>query len=221
MRELCFLKGFTFYFILFIVAFSSCSKPVQKETEVYANDFEQGSLTGIDNGSLMEYKGSTVLGNYHNDGFSLLLTDLPKHDLIKVSFDLFIHDSWDGNKTGIDDVDGPDIWEMRMDKETYVYTTFSNTPCEEPWYCPTQSYPANFPNNNQGAMSGAFRKGLAGLCHPESRTTWYKITKTIAHEDRKFLMECLDQLVQLNAADPKCDESWSVDNIRITAITLD
>lgn len=221
MRKLCFIKSFSFYFIFLIIAFSSCSKQVQKETEVYSNDFEQGSLTGIENGFLMEYYGSTVLGNYHDSGFSLLLTDLPKHDLITISFDLFIHDSWDGNTTGIDDVDGPDIWEMRVDGKSYVYATFSNTPCESQWYCPTQSYPANYPNNNQAAKSGAFNTNMESLCHPGSSTTWYKITKTIAHDDRKLVMECLDQLVQLNAGDPKCDESWSVDNIKITAITLD
>jgi hypothetical protein len=62
---------------------------------------------------------------------------------------------------------------------------------------------------------------LPGACHPEGTTTWYKITKTISHKKSKLLLQCVDQLVQKNTDDPNCDESWSVDNIKVNAIKLD
>lgn len=222
MRKLDFLKAFLFYSLLFMIAFSSCSKQVEKETEVYFNDFEQADLTGIENGVLLEYNQSTVLGNYNNSGFTLRVTDLPTHDLIKVSFDLLIHDSWDGNKLGIGDVDGPDIWELIIEDQVYIHTTFLNMDCinANGMFCPPQSYPADYPNNNNYPRKGASKINLPGVCHPEGMTTLYKITKTVAHSKDEVKIQGLDQLLQLNAEDPKCDESWSVDNIRISTITF-
>lgn len=223
MGRLGYYKSFISLFFILIFSISSCSKTVQKETEVYFNDFETRDLTGVSNGSLVDYNGSTVLGRYNQSGFELLLTDLPKHDLIQISFDLFIHDSWDGNKLGVDEVDGPDIWQMLVDEEMYINASFSNIACVNTngVFCPPQSYPANYPNSNNYPRSGAYNVNLPSACHPEGTTTWYKITKTISHSRSKLLLQCVDQLVQKNADDPNCDESWSVDNIKITAIKLD
>jgi hypothetical protein len=216
-------KGFTSLIFILIFTISSCSKTVQNETEVYFNDFETGDLSSISNGYLYEYNGSTVLGRYNQNGFELLLTDLPTHDLIQISFDLFIHDSWDGNKLGIDEVDGPDIWQLLIDEEMYINASFSNIACVNAngMFCPPQSFPENYPHNNNYPRKGAYRVNLPGACHPNGTTTWYKITKTISHSRSKLLLQCVDQLVQKNTDDPNCDESWSVDNIKINTIKLD
>lgn len=223
MRRLGYNSGFISLVLILAFVFSACSKIVQKETEVYFNDFETGDLNGIVNGYLYEYNGSTVLGRYNQSGFELLLTDLPRHDLIQVSFDLFIHDSWDGNKLGIEDVDGPDLWKMLVDEELYINASFSNIACVNAngMFCPPQSYPANYPNNNNYPRKGAYKVDLPAACHPNGTTTWYKVTKTISHSKNEILLQCIDQLVQKNADDPNCDESWSVDNIRINTIKLD
>ena len=223
MRRLGYNSGFISLVLILAFVFSACSKIVQKETEVYFNDFETGDLNGIVNGYLYEYNGSTVLGRYNQSGFELLLTDLPSHDLIQVSFDLFIHDSWDGNKLGIEDVDGPDLWKMLVDEELYINASFSNIACVNAngMFCPPQSYPANYPNNNNYPRKGAYKVDLPAACHPNGTTTWYKVTKTISHSKNEILLQCIDQLVQKNADDPNCDESWSVDNIRINTIKLD
>ncbi len=216
-------KRFTSLIFILLFTLSSCSKTVQKATEVYFNDFETGNLDDIKNGYLYEYNGSTVLGRYNQSGFELLLTNLPTHDLIEISFDLFIHDSWDGNKLGIDGVDGPDIWKMLIDEELYINASFLNIACVNAngVFCPPQSYPANYPNSNNYPRKGAYRINLPGACHPEGTTTWYKITKTISHSKSTLLLQCVDQLVQKNTDDPNCDESWSIDNIKVNAIKLD
>jgi hypothetical protein len=211
--------------LLFIVPFIliSCSTHVSNEVTVYTNDFESSNLSNIGNGIIEQFNGSAVLGRYNNNDnkgyFNLSLNNLPKHDLITISFDLYIHDSWDGNKTA---PDGPDIWQMLVDGNRYIYTTFSNFPCGVNEFCSPQSYPLDYPNNYNNPKAGAYRTDLPGVCHlaGPNGTTQYKITKTFRHTNNTLLLECSDKLVQPNAPDPKCDESWSVDNINVKAITL-
>ncbi|WP_157274866.1 hypothetical protein [Pedobacter sp. Leaf194] len=201
--------------------FGSCAKEVKNEQEVYFNDFESSNLSKIANGTVESYNNTKVLGRYNASGFDLDLTDLPQHRLVEISFDLYIHDSWDGNKTS-NGIDGPDIWKMIVDGNLYVNTTFSNSGCDA-LGCPPQSYPADFPNSNNDPKTGAANPNLPGVCNLAGKlggTTMYRITKVIEHKNASLILQCRDQLVQTNTSDPKCDESWSVDNIRIKTINL-
>jgi hypothetical protein len=212
--------------LLLVISFIfvlSCKTHVRNEVFIYTNDFETNNLSGITNGYITLYNGSAVLGQYNrvsNKGyFNLALSNLPKHDLVTISFDLFIHDSWDGNKQ---EPDGPDIWQMIVDNDTYINTTFSNESFIPGNFVSPQSYPFNYPNNYNNPRNGAYSVDLPGICHlaGPGGTTKYKITKTFSHTSSTLLLQCLDKLVQNNSSDPKCDESWSVDNINIKAITL-
>lgn len=202
------------------VFIGSCKNQVKSEKEVYNNDFEAHNLSGITNGMISQFNNSAVLGQYNNGNFGLLLNNLPKHDLITISFDLYIHDSWDGNKSS---PDGPDIWEMLVDGSPYINTTFSNVACVAGNFCSPQSYPADYPSNYNNPKTGAYRVDLPGVCsmkNDANGTAMYKIEKTFRHSNSTLLLQCLDKLVQANTSDPKCDESWSVDNISVKAITL-
>ena len=202
-------------FLLFL----SCKQHVQSEVEVYNNDFETSDLTNIKGGVVGQFNGSKVLGQYNNGDFTLSLNNLPSHDLITISFDLFIHDNWRGELLP----DGPAIWQMQIDGGPYINTTFSNLACPVGNICPPQSYPDNYPNNNHNPRSGASRTDLPGVCSMKSDpngTTMYKITKTFKHSDKSLSLECLDKLDQKDYSDPKCEKSWSVDNINIKVVTL-
>ena len=206
------------FFLSFLV--NSCKSKIQSEVIVYNNAFEGNNLSGIKDGVITQFNNTTVLGQYNNGGFSLNLNDLPRHHLITVAFDLYIHDSWDGNKLG---ADGPDIWQMLIDNNTYIDASFSNIECIAGNICPPQSYPLNYPNNYNNPKKGAYQTDLPGVCHlvnSPNGTTLYKITKTFKHSGNTLLLQCLDKLVQTNTSTPKCDESWSVDNIIIKATTL-
>jgi len=206
--------------ILFLILLNSCKNQVKSEVEVYNNDFETNNLTNITNGVISQFNGTGVLGTYNKGGFILRLGNLPKHNLITISFDLYIHDTWDGNKPP---PDGPDIWQMLVDDSTYINATFSNDPCLAGNLCAPQSYPLNYPNNFNNPKAGAYRKDLPGFCSMKSNpigTTQYKIVRTFTHTNSTLVLQCLDKLVQTNTTDQKCDESWSVDNINIKAITL-
>jgi len=209
-------------FSLLIILFFSCNTKVNKQATVYSNDFENNNLANISNGVITQYNGTSVLGQYNNGYFTLSLNNLPQHDVITVSFDLYIHDSWDGNKTA---PDGPDIWEMLVDGGVYINTTFSNDPCGAGYFCSPQSYPFDYPNSYDNPKAGAFRTDLPGVCSYAGIIGWttqYKITKTFKHSSSTMILQCLDKLVQSNIAENlrKCDESWSVDNIVVQAYTL-
>ncbi|MCJ8209808.1 hypothetical protein MUY27_08815 [Mucilaginibacter sp. RS28] len=201
---------------------NSCAKQVKTDTVVYSNDFESGNLKDITSGTIEVYNGTHVLGRYNKGSFTLNLNGLPKHDIIKISFDLYIHDSWDGNRSFADNAYGPDMWKMQVDNQTYINTTFSNDTCQPGYICPAQSYPLDYPANNN-PKTGAFRTDLPGVCtqQPGVRvTTQYKIEKTIVHNAGSVKLQCLDELIDKYEADQKCSESWSIDNLVVKAIAL-
>jgi hypothetical protein len=208
------------FFIIPFILFISCNTHVSNQVVVYNNDFESGNLSNISEGVISQFNGSAVLGNYNKGYFILTLNNLPKHDLITISFDLYIHDTWDGNKLP---PDGPDLWEMDVDRNSFISASFSNDPCIYGNFCNPQSYPLDYPNNYNNPKTGAYRTDLPGFCSKVNVPNWttqYKITKTFKHTNNTLMLQCIDKLVQTNTPNPKCDESWSVDNINIQAITL-
>jgi hypothetical protein len=217
------LKNLYFLLLFFITTlFLSCAKDVKSETVVYNNDFESANLNNINDGTITVFNGTHVLGRYNSGGFSLTVPNLPKHDLVEVSFDLYIHDSWDGNNVD-NGYSGPDLWNLVLDGGVYIHTSFSNSACGVGVFCTPQAYPNNYPNNNNNPKAGAYRTDLPGACYMASNpngTTEYKITKQISHTDKTLLLQCLGDLVQKGNPDPLCDESWSIDNLNIKVITL-
>ena len=205
-----------------IIFLTSCHKEIQSEKEVYRNDFESADLNDIEGGQINTFNASKVIGFYNNGGFKIVLSGLSAHELVKVSFDLYVHDTWAGNNTGEKDiVDGPDLWQMLVDNEIFINTTFSNSGCF-PTYCLQQSYPKNFPFHHD-AGTGASRNDLPGRCHLKNvtgGTSLYNIEKYINHNGSNLEIEFRDLLKQNNAADMLCDESWSMDNLIISTTTL-
>lgn len=217
-----YIKQSLFFILLGVVFISSCAKQAKSDTEVYHNDFESGDLSKITSGTIEVYNGSHVLGRYNKGGFIVNLSNLPKHDAIKISFDLYIHDSWDGNATYADGGFGPDFWKMLVDGQTVINTTFSNYNCPAGLFCQPQSYPQNYPSTNN-SKEGAYRTDLPAVCTQQTdfkATSQYKIQKTITHSGSSFKLECMDQLIDKFDQDQKCSESWSVDNLVIKAVSL-
>ena len=159
------------FILVILITINSCSYPEMIRNElIYFNDFEDKLLSNIDGGDIISFNNTSVIGNFNNDGFTLFLDDVGDHDYVFISFDLYIHGSWDGNLNGFLDNDKADKWIMEFKPDMNLFkdpssdnftTTFSNSPC---WsnYCLRQSYPESYPfENNQ---TGSFKTDLSEIC---------------------------------------------------------
>lgn len=201
----------------------SCGE-MQREMILFQSSFEQDSLPGeVINGKREVFNGTGVLGRYEAGGFEIQLKDLPKHDMIRISFDLYIHDSWEGNAAA---PNGRDIFIMNIDGWSSIYASFANKAS-----CPTcpQSYPTVQPRyeNNQfiffdnPANANAVRTDLPGACELKDvrgGTVMYRIVKVFDHKGSTLKLGCFAQLEHPDPASKLCNESFSVDNMEIKAI---
>ena len=211
------------FLILIIITFisNSCSYPEMVRNElIYQNDFENSDLTKIDGGGLSSFNNTTVLGDFNNDGFILFLDDVCSHDYIFIYFDLYIHGSWDGIIEF-----NPEMDLFKDPSSNNFITTFSNSPCW-PNYCLRQSFPESFPFENN-PKSGSFKVNLPSKCSNNffgGPTTLYQLEKGFKSSGNNIVLKFYDELYQPNAIDKdgvpqnKCDESWSIDNIKVRLI---
>jgi len=225
------LKIFIVFFLI-----DSCSYPeISKDKLIYDNDFESGNLTEIDGKSTFTFNNTTVLGDFNNDGFTLHLEDTGDHDYVFISFDLYIHGTWDGNSNRFTENDKPDKWIMELDPDVDLIkdisrdrfvTTFSNSPCFSS-YCLKQSYPESYPFENN-PKTGNSKFDLPKICKDSyfgGKSTLYKIEKGFKHSGNAIVIRFYDELYQPNAIDKdgvvqtKCDESWSLDNLKVRVIS--
>ena len=222
------------FFIILLLA-NSCSYPEMIRNEmIYENDFENENMSSIDGGGISFFNDTNVLGDFNNDGFTLFLEDVGNHDYIFVSFDLYIHGSWDGNFNGFKENDKPDKWVMEFNPDMDLFkdpssnnfsTTFSNSPCW-PNYCLRQSYPEAYPFENN-PKTGSFKVDLGAICPNNffgGPSSLYKIEKGFKSSGKNIVLRFYDELYQPNAIDKdgtpqsKCDESWSLDNLKVRVI---
>ena len=222
-------------FILFFLI-DSCSYPeISRDELIYDNDFESGNLTEIDGKATSTFNNTTVLGDFNNDGFTLHLENTGDHDYVFISFDLYVHGTWDGNFNGFPENDKPDKWIMELDPDMDLIkdtsndrfvTTFSNSPCFSN-YCLRQSYPEKYPFENN-PKTGNSKVDLPQICTNSffgSNSTLYKIEKGYRHSGNAIAIRFYDELYQPNARDKygvvqsKCDESWSLDNLKVRVIS--
>lgn len=195
---------------------------------LYENDFEAGDLSSLTGARVFRFDESNVLGNYNNEGFRLSLNEIPEHQYIHVSFDLLLHDSWDGNTNGFEN-DFPDLWIMEFNKDLNLKrtdypkfeTTFSNGPCDSE-LCLYQSYPNNYPFLSPPKVGTSYFTW--GTCHfqfSQAGTMVINIQKTYPHNDKALTIDFYDRLYQPNVPDAKCDESWSLDNLKVSALIVE
>lgn len=200
-----------FFCIMVSQIFSDCTKNLQKEEIVYKNDFEYANLLGIEGGKITTFNSSKVLGNFDSSGFDFKINNLEAHDYIEVSFSLYIHDQWIGN-TNDEITKMPDLWQLNIDGNNYINTTFSNGGF-------MQSYPDNYKVDNP-SKANSFHSYSQGICNGSANTlgtSLYKIVKTTKSSSTSFSFECRDVSGSPNTADNHC-KSWSIDDLVIKSI---
>jgi hypothetical protein len=195
----------------------SCVETVENQQTVYFNNFSNLNLSGFENGKLFIWRNDTIAGYYHNEEVAVTIKDLPAHNYIKITAEILIHDSWDGNPDEVKS--GPDFWYLGLDSSEIFRTTFSNSPCES-LFCLYQSFPNAYFRQNR-PKTGAIQTNLPGLClfgAFANYTTRYRIEKLIEHTNPNLRVYMGAELKQLDSPDPICDESWSIASIKIETI---
>ena len=200
------------------VLLSSCKKNITIREKIYVEDAEDGIAnaisavtgTGAQYGTMVRpFAGTNVIGNFNNTVVTIKLDNLPSHNMVYVAFDLYTHDKWEGNRVGLPDI--VDVWNLRVNEEFQLSTTFSNVRNQP------QAYPewiGSTPNISRG---NAIDTLLPGNCLWEEKTNGsskYRIAFSRPHTSSQLLVQMNDAL-----RGSFCEKSWSIDNILIEAIT--
>jgi len=174
---------------------------------LYANDFEnvigpEWNVTGPI--ATTPASARKFLGEFGNETVTLQLAGLPPHTQIKVSFDLFILKSWDGNRTDF----GPDRWMLAVrDGATLVDTTFAQ------YADGTQAFPGSVGASYAG-LTGAIERGTLGYVFGGVQTdSVYRLSATFDHTAASVTLDFRGLNLQEIG-----DESWGLDNVRVEAI---
>lgn len=211
--------GTLFLFFGLMIGSVSCTDTLESTVIVYENDFSDLNLAGFENGKLFIFQNDTIAGFYHNDLVALNLTDLPSHNVLKITTEILIHDTWDGNAD--DGKAGPDYWYFGVDNQEVFRTTFSNSPCEST-YCLYQSYPNDYIRQNR-PKTGAMQTNMPGLCFFgafPNYTTRYSISKLVSHQNSNVRIFWNSELRNEGIPDPVCDESWSIAKVTVEALVV-
>jgi hypothetical protein len=196
---------------------ASCTKDLTNVEVVYQNDFNNGNLKGlgvagwlasgqfdiIPYNKIFSYNNQTVLGRLNNSSVNMHFDTLPPHSVIRIEYDLYLHDTWTGGN----------LWVMQVDGEYRLITTFSND----------STIPQAYPNwFNSGPTSPAGNQAqeiyLPGLCSRKNQkrgTSYYRIVHSVPHSIKTLSISLSDAGNPLNDT---CLRSWSIDNLKIVAL---
>lgn len=200
---------------------------VRQEQLAYESHFERAALGGewgttALGGTWRDLEvGKTPKGNraylgpFSNQEVRLALGGLPPHNTLRLSFELFVLGSWDGNGTPRY---GPDIFDLSvLNGPTLLHTTFYN-PTNELKDAPLQAYPADFPLGNNKGYTGASERATLGLFTDEGgayREAVYRLAFTFTHRSDSVVIRF--SAAGLEGLD---NESWALSNLRVTAVTV-
>ncbi len=204
---------------LVVLGLFSCTKNLTELNVVYQNDFNTSILKnivtfdyyGATKDKLFFFNGSKVLGPFNNAGADFNIDTIPEHNILEISFDLYTHDNWEGNKPTQNGI--PDLFVVKYDGNPRLLTSFSSNVQYK------QSFPDWFPQGSNPALGNSIRSDLPGRC---SRKDWtngtvmYKIVRQFPHTNKTFQLTLSDALQPFNS---ECEKSWSIDNLKITAFT--
>lgn len=141
-----------------------------------------------------------------DESVALTLKELKPHSQATVTFDLYILKSWDGNNPNY----GPDRWDLTVERgPTLLDTTFSNNRKTEIYDLSLQNYPAA----NSLPQAGATLVNALGYRFYGDSV--YHLTFTFPHQG-DLILHFSSSLFEGKGTE---DESWGLDNVRVTINT--
>ncbi|MDX9910717.1 MAG: hypothetical protein RBS39_02675 [Phycisphaerales bacterium] len=193
-----------------LLALAAAAVPASA-TVVYQNNFELESGLSEWSHTLVDTTpigARNFLGQFVNDTVTLSLDSLPaEHTELRITFDLYIIGTWDGNE-----LPGPDVWQLRVDGNTVVDTTFA-VGDETSWR--RQSYPVidgsgGLFQNRQGSMED---DTLGYTWNGFNRDSVFHLDIIIPHSGDTATLDFLAMGLQTALG----DESWGIDNVLVQA----
>lgn len=135
---------------------------------------------------------------------TLTLHDLKPHSTVTVTFDLYILKSWDGNNPNY----GPDRWSLSVQNGPELLdTTFSNNPKTGAYDLSLQ----NYPKVNSTPQSGAAAVNTLG--YKFYGDSIYQLSFTFSHKSDTLALNFSSSLFEGKGTE---DESWGLDNVRVS-----
>jgi hypothetical protein len=135
---------------------------------------------------------------------TLSLGNLKPHTRATASFDLYILKSWDGNNPNY----GPDRWKLSVHGgPTLLDTTFSNNAKTGDYDLSLQNYPAADSRDHAGAAA------VNTLGYSFFGDAVYHLTFTFSHSGSTLVLDFSSSLFEGKGIG---DESWGLDNVRIS-----
>jgi sugar lactone lactonase YvrE len=184
---------------------------------IYANNFESSAGTewSPSRVDLTPNDARHFLGQFGGgDVATLSLANLPPHEWLTVSLDLFVIRTWDGNYPAY----GPDVWDLSViGGANLLHTSFSGATPDNPVYEEAhQSFPGNHPNGDYPARTGAVESNTLGfVAGPYGvMDSVYHLTFTFPHHEAALALRFAG--MGLQSVD---DESWGLDNVEVRLAT--
>lgn len=196
---------------------SGCTKTLTQVYTVYSNDFNSRDIKGVEvagwqpNGQFgsfpagskfFEYQSSNMVGRLNNSIVGITLNDLPPHAVVRVEFDLYLHEIWKNN-----------IFVVKIDDNYRLLTGFSNDSSV------LQSYPNWIGNGTPLSPAGNLAQEiyLPSTCGRNTLrgTSHYKIVHSMQHTAATVKFNCSDSG---GIPNDTCTRSWSIDNLKIIVL---
>lgn len=166
--------------------------------ELYRTDFEGpiGARWSSTSTDVTPIGGRRFLGQFNNETVTLRLAGLAPHSRVKVSFDLYVIRSWDGN-------DG-DVFSLGASgSPRIVQTTFANTGG-------LQSFPELLGSGSHPARTGAAESDSLG--YDFYGDSVYRLSYELPHSEPDIELRFSGSGLQWIG-----DESWGIDNLDVVA----
>jgi hypothetical protein len=198
----------TLFILLLLIV---CSRALARESEQWSNTDTADTPQG----------GVHFHGPFARENVDVTCDALGKHDFIRVSFDLLIIHTWDGNwalgPDGLPQELGPDSFRLGIKSgPTLLYTTFSNVPYVRD--SQFQNFPSPVPGDAMPAQSGAKETDTHGYLFPDFTSTikqdsTYHIDFLVPHHDPRAVV----QMQGINLQN-LLNECWGVSDFHVTPL---
>jgi hypothetical protein len=194
--------------------------PALRPTEVYVSHFDSGKAGDQWSNRLIQKSPSgkrTFLGTFGSESTTLSLDNLPDHARVRLSADLLIILSWDGD-TNLPSIGptGPDVLDITVDHgPRLLHASFV---CRQLKDSITQSFPGNFPYDHVPFATGAVENGSLGYAWPNDPPgpddRVFHIERTFAHTGKSLKITFSGLNLQ-----EKSDEAWGLDHVRVSVVS--